>query len=125
MARSAAVTLLLLALSMPGALAETAAAPRGASSMPGLRLYLQSCGVCHTKPNMTSGLYGPALSRDNVAAKEEGVRELIRNGTPRMPGFQYELAAGDIDAIIEYLKTVPAPAAPPPGSAGGDRRSAD
>jgi mono/diheme cytochrome c family protein len=124
MARRAAIFLSLVALSAPGAWAEPAGGGKmlDAAQQQGLRLFLQSCGVCHTRPTMTSGLYGPALFRDSVAGKEEGVRELIRSGTPRMPGFQYELAATEIDAIIDYLKTVPAPSS---GSAGGDRHSAD
>jgi hypothetical protein len=34
------------------------------------------------------------------------VREFIRRGTPRMPGFQYGLTPEEIDSIIAYLKTV-------------------
>jgi len=39
------------------------------------------------------------------------MREVISNGTPRMPGFKYHFEPDQIEAIVAYLKTVPAPAA--------------
>jgi mono/diheme cytochrome c family protein len=41
---------------------------------------------------------------------------VILEGTPRMPGFQYMLQPAQIDAIVAFIRTVPAPA-PVPGSA--------
>ena len=38
------------------------------------------------------------------------MREYITNGTPRMPSFKGYLKSTDIDAIISYVRTVPAPA---------------
>jgi mono/diheme cytochrome c family protein len=76
----------------------------------GMRLYNQSCVVCHEKPQITSGLYGPTLSRDSAGGRDEVVRGVISDGTPRMPGFKYQLEPPQIDAIVAYLKTVPAPA---------------
>jgi mono/diheme cytochrome c family protein len=35
------------------------------------------------------------------------IREYIRNGSKKMPGFKYGLEPSEIDAIVEYLKTVP------------------
>ena len=32
----------------------------------GRRLFEQSCGVCHTRPTLISGMYGPELSRLNL-----------------------------------------------------------
>ncbi len=37
-------------------------------------------------------------------ATETRVREIIRNGTPRMPGFQYGLRPEEIEDIIAFLK---------------------
>jgi mono/diheme cytochrome c family protein len=76
----------------------------------GMRLYNQSCVVCHEKPQITSGLYGPTLSRDSAGGRDEVMRGVISDGTPRMPGFKYQLEPPQIDAIVAYLKTVPAPA---------------
>jgi mono/diheme cytochrome c family protein len=83
----------------------------------GMRLFNQSCRVCHTKPQMTSPLYGPELSQNSAGGQESVMREVISNGTPRMPGFKYHFDATQIDAIVTYLKTVPAA----PASAGAQR----
>jgi mono/diheme cytochrome c family protein len=76
----------------------------------GMRLFNQSCRVCHTKPQLTSPLYGPALSRQSLSGQEDIMREVISNGTPRMPGFKYHFELPQIDAIVAYLKTIPASA---------------
>jgi len=73
----------------------------------GWRLYEQSCSICHTKPNLVLGTFGPLLSRDTLNGRPELVREVIANGTPRMPGFRYHLAPAEIDAIASYLQTLP------------------
>jgi mono/diheme cytochrome c family protein len=44
---------------------------------------------------------------------------VISNGTPRMPGFKHHFERGEIDAVVAYLKTVPAP--PEPGSRAQQR----
>jgi mono/diheme cytochrome c family protein len=75
----------------------------------GRRLYVQSCGVCHTNVQRTSALYGPALSKASLGGQDDVLREVISNGTPRMPGFKHHFERGEIDAIVAYLKTVPAP----------------
>jgi len=106
-----ALALVLVAIAAPAAAAEGAldGAPRQ-----GRQLFVQSCGICHLKPNLAAERYGPALSQATVTGKEEGARALILGGSPRMPGFQYDLTAMQIDAIIGYLKTVPAASATPP-----------
>lgn len=77
------------------------------SQMMGLALFNQSCRVCHTKPQLTSTVYGPVLSKDSAGGREDVMRQVIGDGTPRMPGFKYHYAPRQIDAIVEYLKTVP------------------
>ena len=81
----------------------------------GERLVNQSCVVCHFAPQITSGTYAPALSKDSLGGKAEVMHEVIANGTPRMPGFKYQFKPQQIDAIVAYLKTIPpaAAAAPP------------
>jgi mono/diheme cytochrome c family protein len=79
----------------------------------GQRLFEQSCGVCHTRPTLVSGLYGPALSKEAAGGRGDVVRDVISNGTPRMPGFKYTYDANQIAAIAAYLKIMPAPAATP------------
>ena len=78
----------------------------------GRRLLNQHCAICHLKPQLGAGTYGPALSKETLGGQEAVLREVIGNGLPRMPGFKHEFRAEQIGAIIAYLKTVPAPAAP-------------
>src|SRR2546430_2369088 len=64
----------------------------------GWRLYEQSCSICHTKPNLVLGQFGPVLSRESLNGRPEPVREVIANGTPRKPGFKHHFAPRAIDA---------------------------
>src|SRR6202163_5120278 len=73
----------------------------------GLRLFSQSCGVCHTLVQQRSRQYAPTLSRETLGGDEELMREYISNGTPRMPGFRYSFEPAQIGAIVQYIKTVP------------------
>ena len=92
----------------------------------GMRLFNQSCRVCHTKPQLVSPQYGPVLSMNTLGGKAEVMREVIMNGTPRMPGFKYHFKPAEIDAIVTYIKTLPAPAeASPPAAKPGASRQAD
>ena len=83
------------------------------SPLTGERLFRQHCSVCHLKPSIVNDGFGPALSKDTVEGKEAALKEFIAKGTPRMPGFQYTLQPTQLDAVLTYLKTVPAPAAQP------------
>jgi mono/diheme cytochrome c family protein len=78
----------------------------------GQRLFDQSCVVCHMKPQITSGQFGPVLSKETLGGKDNVIREVISNGSPHMPGFKIQFQPNQIDAVIAYLKTIPAPAAP-------------
>ena len=105
-----------------------AAQPAGGANeqaLLGMRLFNQSCRVCHTKPQLTSPQYAPVLSMDTLGGRAEVMREVISNGTPRMPGFKYHFKPGEIDAIVAYIKTVPAPAAAPLPGKAKDSREAD
>jgi mono/diheme cytochrome c family protein len=79
----------------------------------GQRVFQQRCGVCHTKVNAAAPMYGINLYKDIVDGNEDMIRDYIRNGSNRMPGFKYGLEPAEIDAIVEYLKTVPKPAPAP------------
>ena len=99
----------------------------GDTEILGRRVYAQHCGVCHTKPTITAPYFGPALSKDNVSAGTDVVREFIQQGTERMPGFRYSLEPRQIDAVVQYLKTVspPADAAAPAKPAARNERELD
>jgi mono/diheme cytochrome c family protein len=60
-----------------------------------------------------SPLYGPALSRQSLGGQDDVMREVISNGTPRMPGFKYTYDPSQIAAIAAYLAIMPVPAAAP------------
>jgi mono/diheme cytochrome c family protein len=106
---------LVLALPLQGASADPARSDQSLNEkqLLGMRLFNQSCRVCHTKPQMTSPLYGPQLSQESAGGQEAAMREAISNGTPRMPGFKYHFAPAQIDAIVAYLRTIPPPPAAP------------
>ena len=74
-----------------------------------MKEFVQSCGVCHVNVQQKTALYGPALSKASLGGQDDVMREVISNGTPRMPGFKHHFERGEIDAIVAYLKTVPAP----------------
>lgn len=74
----------------------------------GRRVFQQRCAVCHTESTPGAKRYGPALYKDLVVGNEDAIREFIANGSKeKMPGFKYGLEPAEIDAIVEYLKTVP------------------
>src|SRR5690348_9922963 len=84
----------------------------------GRRLFQQNCSICHTQATLSNPMYGPSLYRDLVNGKEDAIRDYIAKGSNKMPGFRYGLKASEINAIVEYLKTVPKPA--PRGPAKGE-----
>lgn len=108
-------------------LGVTAQAADGDShALLGLRLFNQSCRVCHTKPTLLSGMYGPALSMNTLGGNADAMRTFISNGTARMPGFKYDFTPAQIDAIVAYIKTIPVPAQTPPAPAkAGNSPGAD
>ena len=109
----------LIAIALPILASATAAAALDGAAADqiklGERLANQSCVVCHFSPQITSGPYAPALSKDSLGGKADVMHEVIANGTPRMPGFKYQFKPQQIDAIVAYIKTIPpAAAATPP-----------
>jgi len=91
----------------------------------GQSLFVQSCGVCHLKPQLTSVQFAPVLSRESLGGQEDVMRQVIANGTPRMPGFKHQFDQTQIAAIAAYLKTVPAPQAAAPAPARKREGAAD
>jgi mono/diheme cytochrome c family protein len=99
----------LVALSLPVALASASAVGAELSELQlrGRALFNQSCRVCHMPPALNAPLYGPALTQDTQRGKDDVLAEIIRDGSPRMPGFKYQFSADQIGAIVAYLRTVP------------------
>lgn len=75
----------------------------------GMRLYNQSCRVCHTKPQLTSAQYAPVLSRASLNGSNDALYAYVANGGAKMPGFKYHFQPYEIEAIVAYLKTIPSP----------------
>ena len=112
--RSGALLLLLLAFP----LAVPAQQDKSSSTVTlndaqilGRRVFQQRCAVCHTESTPGARRYGPVLYKELVDGNEDSIRDFISNGSKgKMPGFRYGLEASEINAIVEYLKTVPRPA---------------
>jgi mono/diheme cytochrome c family protein len=96
-----------LSLSVGVASAQTAGHELSDTQRLGRALFNQSCRVCHTPPALNAPLYGPALTQDTQRGKDKVVAEIIREGSPRMPGFKYQFGPDQIDAIVAYLRTIP------------------
>ncbi len=77
----------------------------------GRQIFAQSCGVCHLRPSLEVRTYGPLLSKAATGGDEGRMRNIILEGTTRMPAFKYYLQSDQVDAIIAYVRTIPAPAA--------------
>jgi len=110
MRRNAAILLLLLTAWTQDAFAQQADDTLNDTQKLGRQVFAQSCGVCHLPPAINARTYGPGLSKDTAGGSDEVIRGVISEGTPRMPAFKHYLQRGEIDAIIAYLKTVPATA---------------
>ncbi len=84
----------------------------------GQRIFEQRCGICHAPARGAFVMYGPYLYKGLINGSEDAIKEMIRTGTSKMPGFKYGLQPAEIDAIVEYLKTVPKPAKTAESGAG-------
>src|SRR3979411_939386 len=76
----------------------------------GRQVFAQSCGICHLQPSLGVKTYGPVLNKAAAAGNDEVMRAFIVNGTDRMPPSKDYLNPPASDAIIAYVKAVPAPA---------------
>ena len=78
-------------------------------ALAGWKLFVQRCAICHDplgQPSYPDTL-GPALDQATVGELgEETVREIIRVGSVRMPGWQYTLSQEQIGQVIAYMNTV-------------------
>ncbi len=97
-------------LTASGAAAQPAGDQLNDTQKLGQSLFVQSCGVCHLKPQLNSPQFAPVLSRDTLGGQENTMGEVIANGTRRMPGFKYQFDQTQTAATAAYLKTVPPPA---------------
>ena len=109
MKRTTSTLLLALVAAAPAVYAQQAASELNAKQMHGRQVFAQSCGVCHLQPSLGVKTYGPMLNQTSAASNDAVMRVIINNGSDRMPAFKYYLKPAEIDAIVAYLRTVPAP----------------
>jgi len=77
----------------------------------------QNCNICHLPQNPGSATYGPRLSKSSANGDDNLMREVIKNGLVKMPGWKYTLNDNEINDVIAYVRTLPEP--PAPTSKGG------
>jgi mono/diheme cytochrome c family protein len=112
MKRSRLALLILLAIFPVAARAQQQAGteqPLNNVQKLGQRIFQQRCGICHEQARPGFQTYGPILYKDLVNGNEDAIKEMIRSGSGKMPGFKLGMQPSEIDAIVEYLKTVPKP----------------
>jgi mono/diheme cytochrome c family protein len=85
----------------------------------GRKIFQTRCAMCHVGQDPATEFasdvaagqqttFGPLLSKAQ-AANEEKLREKIKNGGTRMPGYKLALSDQQIDQVIAFLKTVKRP----------------
>ncbi len=69
-------------------------------------VFEKNCAKCHGKTAEGRFFAGPSLRSEKVAAAStEDLRNIITNGKSRMPKYGTKLSAGNIDKIVEQIKT--------------------
>jgi mono/diheme cytochrome c family protein len=106
MKHGASALLLVLAAAAPAAYSQDL----NETQLRGRQVFAQSCGICHLQPSLGVQTYGPPLTKAAAGGSDDVMRAFILDGSDRMPAFKHYLKPAEIDAIIAYVRTVPAPA---------------
>lgn len=112
MKHTVAVLLILLTFAARSSIAQKAGANLNDQQRLGRQILAQSCAVCHLPSGPGAKTYGPSLNKSTLPEDDDAIRQTILDGTTRMPAFKYFLQPAQVDAIVAYLRTVPAPARP-------------
>ncbi|MGH9425047.1 MAG: c-type cytochrome [Terriglobia bacterium] len=84
------------------------------ASADGETIYKKNCNMCHF-PDKADKKLGPGLKdlfknkdlpQSHKPATDANVREQIEKGSKAMPGFGKKLSPAEIDALMDYLKTL-------------------
>jgi mono/diheme cytochrome c family protein len=110
MKRTVWVLLTFLTLGPKAAIARQATEGLTDQQRLGRQILAQSCTVCHLPSGPGAKTYGPSLNKTSTQGDDDAMRETILEGGTRMPAFKYFLKPVQIDAIIAYIRTIPAPA---------------
>jgi cytochrome c oxidase subunit II len=86
--------------------AAPAAAIEAAAGIDGAAIYKARCASCHGGDG--SGGIGPRLAGRMVSAFPEAAEQVsvVADGRRGMPGFESRLSPEEIDAVVEYTRTV-------------------
>jgi mono/diheme cytochrome c family protein len=101
-------------------------AQQGQSSSPlkpaekaGRSIFQTRCAMCHVgqEPAVEASsnaaerrpaTMGPLLSRSNTT-NDAALRQKIKDGSGRMPGYKYTLSDEQIDQVVAFMKTIDKP----------------
>jgi mono/diheme cytochrome c family protein len=115
-----------LVLAQIGVLSGTLSAQQAQSSPPpggaeraGRKIFQTRCAMCHvgqepavemSSPNAERrpATMGPLLSRTN-ATNEATLKQKIKDGSVKMPGYKYTLSDQQIDQVVAFMKTIDKP----------------
>ena len=93
-------------------LTSAAALPASAQSLNetqqlGQRLYMTSCGLCHSHPDLANKAPAPMLSKATLKGNAEDIAMFIKTGTETMPSFKVNFTDAQINAIAQFITTLP------------------
>lgn len=98
--------------------APTSSTNLTAAEKSGRSLFQTRCAMCHVGGEATSetataseprsSTMGPALGRASTT-NEAALRQKIKDGSPRMPGYKYTLSDEQADQVVAFMKTLDKP----------------
>jgi len=93
----------------------------------GRAIFQQRCAYCHDGVGQpTYRTMGDWIGGETVqAVGVDAMKAFINTGTVRMPGFQYALDSKQMDALIAFIKTIPASEKPPQRQLDGKAAALD
>ena len=84
----------------------------------GRSIFQTRCAMCHvgqdpaaelsTNSERRPATMGPLLSRSNTT-NETALRQKIKDGSVRMPGYKYTLSDEQVDQVVAFMKTIDKP----------------
>ena len=100
-----------------------------ATEKSGRKLFQTRCAMCHVGQDPATELasdtgrraatFGPLLSKAQ-AANESALRDKIKNGGARMPGYSLALTDEEINHVIAFMKTIESPLTKLAAARGGE-----
>src|SRR5579864_4863643 len=89
-----------------------------AAEKAGRSIFQTRCAMCHVGGESTAELttsserrpstMGPLLGRNNTT-NEAALRQKIKDGSARMPGYKYTLSGEQVDQVVAFMKTIDKP----------------